>query len=67
MLKPFLDKLLNFKENKYVLSKATMYAMEKVVNMKGYVEEKKDKPVTKVLEMVLEKKIKYVLNKEPED
>lgn len=63
-MKAFLDKLLNFKGNKYVLSKAAMYAMDKVVNMKGYVEERKDKPVPQVLELVLDKKIKYDLVKE---
>ena len=63
-MKIFLDKLLNFKGNKYILSKATMYALDKVVNMKGYVEEKKDKTATKILELVLDKKINYDLVKE---
>jgi hypothetical protein len=58
--------LLNFKGNKYVLAKAAMYAIDKVVNMKGYVEETKDKPVPNILEMVLDNRIKHVLLEDPE-
>ena len=64
-MKVFLDKLLTFRENKYVLSKAAMYAIDKVANIKNYAaDEKQGKAVLNVLEMVLDKRIKYLLVKE---
>jgi hypothetical protein len=59
-----LDKLLSFEGNKYVLAKAAMYAIEKVTNMKGYDEEQKGKTAINILEMVLNKRINYILEKE---
>lgn len=67
-MKTFLDKLLSFKENKYVLSKAAMFAVDKVVNIKNYAaDEKEGKTVLNVLEMVLDKRINYVLTGEKKE
>lgn len=62
-MKNFLEKLLTFNGNKYVLAKAAMHCMDKVVNMKGYEEDPKGKEVPRVLEMILDKKLNYTVEK----
>ncbi|MFH0974646.1 MAG: hypothetical protein V1874_02565 [Spirochaetota bacterium] len=54
-----LDKLLSFNENKYVFAKAAMKAIEKINNVKEYKQEENEKIVIKVLNLVLDSKIKF--------
>jgi len=64
-----LEKLLSFSGNKYIFSKATMKAIEKISNLKNAEKEipETDKIVIKVLNLMLEDKIKFVYNKPEEE
>ena len=62
----FLDKLLEYRENKYVFAKAAMNAIGKIGNMKEYPEEKTSKVVSNILTMILNDKIKYQVEEEEE-
>ena len=55
-----LNKLLTLKVNKYVFTKATMSAVEKIGNIKDYPEDNKSwKVVPNILKLTLDEKIKY--------
>ena len=63
-----LDKLLSYKGNKYVFSRAAMKAIEKMGNIKDLEEYEKDdeKVVIKTLNYILNEKIKFQYNNENE-
>jgi hypothetical protein len=55
-----LDKLINLKGNKYLLTRATNLAIDRLGNIKGYPEDTRGwKVVPCVLSMVLNDKIKF--------
>ena len=56
-----LDKLINLKGNKYLVTRATNLAIDRLGNIKDYPDEKTIgwKVVPCVLDMVLEEKIKF--------
>lgn len=66
----FLDKLLSYQDNKYLLAKAAMYSIDKIANMKGELEEEEEeteRSVIDVLEMVLDKKVNFLLQEAEEE
>ena len=55
-----MSKLLTLGGNKYVFTRATMNAVEKIGNMKDYPEDNKSwKVVPNILKLALDEKIKY--------
>jgi hypothetical protein len=61
-----IDKLLTYQGNKYIFTKATMKAVEKLGNIQGYPEgEEGWKVVPNILKLILEDKLKidYTLKK----
>jgi hypothetical protein len=58
-----LKKLVAFDKNKYVFSRATMVAIDKLGNIQGYPEEEEEewKIVPHILKMMLDDDIKYNL------
>ena len=55
-----LDKLINLKGNKYLMTRATNLAIDRLGNIKGYPEDTRAwKVVPCVLSMVLNDKIKF--------
>ena len=55
-----LDKLINTKGNKYMMTKATLLAVDRIGNIKGYPDDGRSwKVVPCVLSMVLNEKIKF--------
>jgi len=55
-----IDKLLTYKGNKYILTRATMAAVDKIGNIKGYPENDSSwKLVPNILKIVLEEKIVF--------
>jgi hypothetical protein len=59
-----LKKLVAFNKNKYVFSKASMVAIDKLGNVQGYPDEEEGwKIVPNILKMMLDEDIKY----NPED
>ncbi len=61
-----LDQLLSFRGNKYVFTKASMKAIEKVGNIKGYKEDDNEKLVIKVLNLMLDNKVKFIYDENKE-
>ncbi|OHD66821.1 MAG: hypothetical protein A2176_12160 [Spirochaetes bacterium RBG_13_51_14] len=62
-----LDKLLRYNENKYIFSRATMEAVEKIGNMKKFPDdETKWKVVPHILQLMLNDDIKFDYNPELE-
>ncbi len=62
-----LDKLLTYNKNKYIFSRATMEAVEKIGNMKSFPEdESKWKVVPNILKLMLNNEVKFIHNEEPE-
>ena len=62
-----LDKLINTKGNKYMMTKATLLAVDRIGNIKGYPDDGRSwKVVPCVLDMVLNEKIKF-LRTSPEE
>ncbi|MGL4369042.1 MAG: hypothetical protein ACRCUT_05135 [Spirochaetota bacterium] len=57
-----LDKLINLKGNKYLMTKATLLAVDRIGNIKGYPDDDAHgwKVVPCVLDMVLNEKIKFL-------
>ena len=63
-----LHKLLTLKGNKYVFTKATMSAVEKIGNMKDYPEDNKSwKVVPNILKLTLDERIKYDFEEKEEE
>jgi len=57
-----LDKLLTYKGNKYVFTKAAMRAVEKIANIKGYPEDDFSwKVVPNILNLTLNENIHFEL------
>lgn len=54
-----LDKLMALKENKYLFTKATMNMVDKIANVKDYDFDKNGKLVSNILELLLNKKVKF--------
>ena len=55
-----LKKLVAFDKNKYVFSKATMVAIDKLGNIQGYPDEEEGwKIVPNILKLMLDEDIKY--------
>ncbi len=54
-----LKKLVAFDKNKYVFSKASMAAIDKMANVQGYPEDEGWKIVPNILKMMLDENIKY--------
>ena len=66
MIIPF-DKLMSIKENKYVLTKALMYAVDKVGNIRDYPDENFSwKVVPNIIKMMVDGDLKYEVGKEEE-
>jgi hypothetical protein len=62
-----LDKLLTYNKNKYIFSRATMEAVEKIGNMKSFPEdETKWKVVPNILKLMLNNEVKFIHTEEPE-
>lgn len=63
-----LDKLLRYNTNKYIFTRATMEAVEKIGNIKKFpADETKWKVVPHVLRLILGEDVKFIYTKEPED
>ena len=55
-----IDKLLTYKGNKYILTRATMAAVDKIGNLRGFPEDENSwKIVPNILKFVLEEKIVF--------
>ena len=54
-----LNKLLSYSGNKYIFAKASMKAIDKMVNIKEYQPEENEKVVLKALNLLLDDKIKF--------
>lgn len=68
LVKISLDKLLSLDENKYIFSRAAMSVIDKIGNIKDYPTEENTKVVTNILNLLLDKKIKYkVIEQEEEE
>lgn len=62
-----LDKLLTYNKNKYIFSRATMEAVEKIGNMRTFPEdETKWKVVPNILKLMLNNDVKFIHTEEPE-
>ncbi len=62
-----LDKLLRYNTNKYIFTRATMEAIEKIGNIKKFpTDDTKWKVVPHVLNLVLSEDVKFIYTKEPE-
>lgn len=63
-----LDKLLRYNTNKYIFTRATMEAVEKIGNIKKYpTDESKWKVVPNILRLVLSEDVKFVHHPELEE
>ncbi|MBN2040976.1 MAG: hypothetical protein JW864_13105 [Spirochaetes bacterium] len=64
-----LEKLLSYNGNKYIFSKAAMEAIDKIGNLKEYREDMdtEGKIVVKILNFLLEEKIKFQYLKDMEE
>ncbi len=61
-----LDKLLTYNKNKYIFSRATMEAVEKIGNMKSFPEdETKWKVVPNILKLMLNNEVKFIYTEGP--
>ncbi|HNW27144.1 MAG TPA: hypothetical protein PKN50_01600 [Spirochaetota bacterium] len=62
-----LDKLLTYNKNKYIFSRASMEAVEKIGNMRTFPEdESKWKVVPNILKLMLNNDVKFIHNEEPD-
>ncbi|HOT43805.1 MAG TPA: hypothetical protein PLM53_05070 [Spirochaetota bacterium] len=62
-----LDKLLTYNKNKYIFSRATMEAVEKIGNMRSFPEDdSKWKVVPNILKLMLNNDVKFINYEEPE-
>lgn len=62
-----LDKLLTYNKNKYIFSRATMEAVEKIGNMRSFPEDdSKWKVVPNILKLMLNNDVKFIHYEEPE-
>lgn len=62
-----LDKLLTYNKNKYIFSRASMEAVEKIGNMRSFPEDdSKWKVVPNILKLMLNNDVKFIHNEEPD-
>lgn len=62
-----LDKLLTYRENKYVFARAAMDAVDRIGNMDVYPENEESwKVVPNILSLILETRVKFQLEESPE-
>ncbi len=62
-----LDKLLKYDKNRYIFTKSTMEAVEKIGNMKKFPEnETKWKVVPHILKLMLNEDVKFEYHKDDE-
>ena len=56
-----LDKLMKYSQNKYVFTKATMRAVDKISNIKDYPEENINwKVVPNILKIMLDEEVRFI-------
>jgi len=59
-----LDKLIEYSGNKYVFTRATMQAVDKIANIKDYPEDNLNwKVVSNVLKIMLDEELKFDLKR----
>ncbi len=63
-----LDKLISYKGNRYIFTKASMVMVDKLDNIPEYPDgEDKWKVVPHILNIALNEKVKYILSEEERD
>ena len=61
-----LDKLLTYRENKYVFTRAAMNSVDRIGNMSVYPENEESwKVVPNILKIVLDEKVQFQLEETP--
>ena len=62
-----LDKLLTYRENKYVFTRAAMNSVDRIGNMSVYPENEESwKVVPNILKIVLDEKVQFQLEETPD-